>query len=273
MRWLYKYPYAEFPYRRLVDESARRNRQEAEYELVDTGVFDAGRYFDVELTYAKAAPDDICLRIDCTNRGPDTAPLHVLPTIWFRNTWAWGRDDRRPLLSAGPDNSIIADHAGRGRMWLAADGAPDLVFCDNESNTERLWGTPNTVPFPKDGINDRVVSGAATVNPAATGTKAAAWYRLEVPAGAIATLRLRLSQSPPGRETFGGPFDDVLECRRAEADAFYADLTPHVSGETQRVARRAWAGLLWSKKHYRYDVREWLDGASSTSCSSISAGG
>jgi hypothetical protein len=264
LHWLYKYPQAPFPYGRLVEENARRTRADPEFELVDTGVFEENRYFDVELTYAKAGPDDICLRIDCTNRGPEAAPLHVLPTVWFRNTWAWGRDDRHPRLVAGTNGGVSVDHGAAGQMWLRADGDHELLFCDNETNAERLWGTENVSPFPKDGINDHVVSGAPTVNPDRTGTKAAAWYRLEVPPGATATLRLRLSPTEPGPGDFGPAFDAVVDQRRAEADEFYADLTPNVSAESARVARLAAAGLLWSKKHYRYDVREWLEGDPAT---------
>ncbi|HEX3623596.1 MAG TPA: hypothetical protein VHT97_14880, partial [Acidimicrobiales bacterium] len=171
-----------------------------------------------------------------------------------------GRDDRRPLLSAGDAGSVVVDHGANPRMWLRAADGPELLFCDNETNAQRLWGAANASPFPKDGINDHVVAGAATVNPAQTGTKAAAWYRLTIPAGATTTLRLRLSTDQPGPDDFGAGFDDVIARRRAEADEFYADLTPNVSAESRRVARLASAGLLWNKKHYRYDVREWLEG-------------
>jgi hypothetical protein len=264
MRMLYKYPQREFPYDRLVEESRRRDRSQPEFELVETGVFDDDRYFDVTLTYAKAGPDDICIVIECANRGPDPAPLHVLPTLWFRNTWAWGRDDRRPRLTTSVGDVgpvVVADHGSLGRFWLAADGHPDLLFCENESNAERLWGTPHGMPFPKDGINDHVVGGAPTVNPAGTGTKASAWYRLTVAAGGTVTLRLRLSRVAPSADTFGPDFDHVLAAREAEADEFFAAMTPPTTGaEARRVQRRAIAGLLWSKKHYRYDVREWLEG-------------
>ena len=262
MRLLYKYPQAEFPYDRLVDENRRRDRTDPEFEVLDTGVFDDDRYFDVTLTYAKADPDDICIVVDCANRGPDPAPLHVLPTLWFRNTWAWGRDDRRPRLSAGPaPGVVVADHSALGRFWLAAEGEPELVFCENESNHQRLWGTPNRTPYPKDGINDHLVDGASTVNPAAIGTKAAAWYRLVVGAGETATLRLRLCRTEPSDDTFGPGFDEVVATRKAEADDFFAALAPaHLGAEARHVQRRAIAGLLWAKKHYRYDVREWLEG-------------
>ncbi|HTJ76596.1 MAG TPA: hypothetical protein VL337_14665 [Acidimicrobiales bacterium] len=261
LHWLYKYPQAEFPYRELVEENARRTRRDPEFELVDTGVFDEDRYFDVELTYAKAGPHDICLRIDCTNRGPDPAPLHVLPTVWFRNTWAWGRDARHPQLGAGDlPGTVMLEHGTAGALRLTADGDPDLLFCDNETNAQLLWGTPNASAYPKDGINDHVVAGAPTVNPDRTGTKAAAWYRLELAPGQTATLRVRLGPDAGGAVDLGAGFDEVIATRRAEADEFYADLTPGVSEEARGVARRACAGLLWAKKHYRYDVREWLEG-------------
>ncbi len=262
MRWLYKYPQAEFPYRRLVEESRRRTRHDPEFELVDTGIFDDDRYFDVELTYAKGGPDDICIRIECTNRGPDPAPLHVLPTLWFRNTWAWGRDDRHPELWATNDTTIAADHSTLGRIWLCTDPEgtrPRLLFCENESNSERLWGSANVTPYPKDGINDHVVGGAPTVNPHQTGTKGAFWYRLDIPAGATATLDLRLTKT--GRFGSHVDFEEILSRRAAEADEFYADLVaPAASDEARKVQRQALAGLLWSKKYYRYEVREWLEG-------------
>ncbi len=265
MRMLYKYPQREFPYEWLADENARRDRTQPEFELLDTGVFDDDRYFDVTITYAKAGPDDICIVVECANRGPDGAPLHVLPTLWFRNTWSWGRDHRHPRLSTPGRATVVADHGALGRFWLSAEAAggvaPELVFCDNESNFERLWGTPNRTPYPKDGINDHVVDGAPTVNPAATGTKAAAWCRLAVGAGETATVRLRLANHEPSADTFGPEFDQVVAARQNEADEFFADLAPpDVSEEARSVQRRAIAGLLWSKKHYRYDVREWLEG-------------
>ncbi|MGH9126483.1 MAG: MGH1-like glycoside hydrolase domain-containing protein [Acidimicrobiales bacterium] len=262
MRWRYHYPQAEFPYQRLVDESRRRSRADPEFELIDTGIFDGDRYFEVELTYAKASPDDLCIRIRCTNVGPDLATLHVLPTLWFRNTWSWGRDDRHPQMWATGEQTIVADHATVGRVWLAA-GTPGAkaLFCDNETNTERLWGVPNTAAFPKDGINDHVVHGAPTVNPGGTGTKGSLWYRLDLAPGATVTLDLRLAKSAAGADVFGAAFDEILSLREAEADQFYADLAPPDTAEEARaVQRRAIAGLLWAKKYYRYEVREWLEG-------------
>jgi Mannosylglycerate hydrolase MGH1-like glycoside hydrolase domain len=260
MRWLYKYPQRAYPYTDLVAENARRGVGLPEYELVDTGVFDEARYFDIELTYAKAAPEDMCIVIDCTNRGPDPAPLHVLPTLWFRNTWAWGRDDRHPWLQLD-GNHVEASHDLFGQRWLAAEGATTAswLFCDNETNFERLYRSPNSTPFPKDGINDHIVQGAGTVNPANSGTKAAAWYRLTIDPGATATVRLRLSPEPLD-DPFDASFADTLDTRRAEADDFYEDLASGASSAVRDVQRRALAGLLWAKKHYRYDISAWLQG-------------
>ena len=267
MQWLYKYPHAEFPYNALVSENARRQRDQPEFELVDTGVFAEDRYFDVQITYAKAAPDDLCMLIDVTNRGPERATAHVLPSIWLRNTWSWGRDERRGAISAvgDRDDLLVVDHGSLGNRWLAVDAtvAPSLLFCENETNYERLFGTPNASPFPKDGINDHVVHAAETVNPARTGTKAAFWFTADIEAGASEVFRLRLSNRPDHAqpEWLGNDFDRVMEERRAEADEFYAAiLPPACSAELALVQRRAFAGLLWSKKHYRYDVRSWLDG-------------
>jgi hypothetical protein len=263
MRCRYRYPQAEFPYAELREMNRRRDRTQPEYELIDTGVFDDDRFFDVDVTYAKATPDDICIRIDCHNRGPDPAPLHVLPTLWLRNTWAWGRDNRKGQLGAVSERDVLAEHAELGRFWLSADGSPTLLFCDNESNTQRLWGQPGGPPCPKDGINDHVVGGAPTVDPERRGTKAAAWYRLDVPAGETRTIRLRLADRAPSATTFGAAFDDVMSQRAAEADEFFDRVLVDPAGcsdDVKQVHRLAIAGLMWAKKHYRYDVREWLTG-------------
>jgi hypothetical protein len=264
MRWLYKYPQSAFPYRQLVEGNRGRGRGEREYELVDTGVFDDGRYFDVELTYAKAGPEDLCIRIVATNRGPDPAPLHVLPTLWFRNTWSWGRDPRRPNLSAREDGTVEATHPLATR-WLTGQPGARLLFCDNETNSARLWGVAGLSPYPKDGINDHVVSavigGAPTVNPENLGTKCAFWYSYDIAAGESVEIRLRLADRPHGPDALQAPFDEVLAAREREADEFFAGIAPAtVSADAQVVQRRALAGLLWNKKHYRYDILEWLDG-------------
>ena len=267
MQWLYKYPHDAYPYSQLIAENARRGRLETEYELADTGVFAGDRYHDVLVTYAKATPDDICIRIDVTNRGPEPAPIHVLPTLWFRNTWAWGRDHRRPMITARHGNAVlVADHGLLGRRWLhaSADGMGDApLLCENDTNTLRLFGVEGGPQFPKDGINDHVVGGAPTVNPAGVGTKGAFWYRFDVPAGATATVRLRLTNQDPATsgDPLGSSFDGAMSARHAEADAFFAGLAPVDAGADIRlVQRRALAGLLWTKKHYRFDVSEWLEG-------------
>jgi hypothetical protein len=263
MRWRYHYPQAEFPYNHLVDESKQRTRTDAEYELLDTGVFDDDRYWVVTVDYAKAAPDDLCIRIEITNAGPESATLHVLPTLWFRNTWSWTPGRAVPRLSADAGD-VVAEHAILGRWRLAvgagADGTPaPLLFCDNETNTERLWGLPGPA-FPKDGINDFVVSGAPTVNSARTGTKAAAHYVLSVPAGGSAELRLRLAPDT-GPIRLSGSWQDAFDKRIAEADEFYNGITPlGTPADDARIMRQAAAGLLWSKQLYYYNVRRWLAG-------------
>jgi hypothetical protein len=257
MRWRYFYPHRAFPYEDLLGENRRRDRFAPEYELVDTGVFDDDRYWDITADYAKAAPDDLCIRLRAHNAGPDPASLDVLPTLWFRNTWSWGRDDRRPTITAGRDGCLVTDHWELGPMVLAGDGprAPRALFCENESNARRLWGVDGTTPYPKDGIADHVLHGAHTVNPDRTGTKAALRYRLSVPAGETAELCLRLS-----REGLA-PDDRVFSERAAEADEFYAGLTPEgTSADEAEVMRQALAGMLWSKQFFHYDVEQWLDG-------------
>ena len=266
--WLYRYPQSAFPYDELVAENARRPRTEPEYELADTGALADNRYFDVAIQYAKAAPDDICIRITATNRGPDAAPLHLLPQLWFRNTWDWGRDDRRPSLSSahvpGDLQAVSAEHGLLGRYVLLAKGNPQLLTCDNATDAVRLFGAPGNVsPYPKDGIGRRVVTGATdAVNPDLTGTKAAFWYSFDaVPAGGSVTIELRLVSETVGEQPFGPAFDAVFVDRKSEADEFYdAVIPPERSAEDTDVARRAFAGLLWGKQLYRYSVEQWLDG-------------
>src|SRR5436309_13627716 len=266
MKFLYKYPQAEFPYSRLVEENRRRDRRAPEFELMDTGVFEGGRYFDVLVEYAKAAPDDILIRITATNRGPEAAGLHLLPTVWFRNTWSWDASATRPVLRAGravADHALIeAEHEALGPRWLYCEGAPELLFTENETNGERLWGEANPSPYVKDGINACVVDGEKdAVNPAAVGTKAAARYRMTLAAGQGVAVRLRLANTPiPGR-TFGKDFDVVFAQRLGEADEFYATVIPkQLSDDAKSVMRQAFAGLLWSKQFYHYYVRRWLEG-------------
>ena len=256
MRWRYMYPQAPFPYDDLVKSNAARTRLDGEYELADTGIFDAGRYWEITADFAKAAPEDILLRIRVRNAGPEVASLDVLPTLWFRNTWSWGNDDRRPEIVAGGGN-LVATHRVLGRRVLAGDGAPGLLFCENETNTERLFGSPGPA-YPKDGINDFVVSGAATVNPEQKGTRAALHYHLEVAPGATAEIRLRLTDGDPD---LGPGFEGVMQTRESEADLFYATLTQaHLAADDANVLRQAMAGMLWSKQFYHYEVQRWLEG-------------
>ena len=261
-RWLYKYPHAEYPYGELVARNRGRSAQEWEYELVDTGIFDNGRYFDVEVEYAKVAPEDTLCRITVHNRGPDSAALHVLPTLWFRNTWSWANGVPRPRVSRVPSAhpSVRAEHHELGTFYLYAAHEADLLFCENETNAPRIWGTDATTRFPKDGIGEHVLRGAHTVNPAGEGTKVAAHVRLEVPAGGSVAVFARLAREGP--ETLTAPFADaaeVIALRRAEADEFYETITPPEAGEDAKaVMRQALAGMLWSKQCYYFDVDRWL---------------
>ena len=271
-RWRYHYPQAAYPYQDLVDVNGRRNRYEPEYELLDTGAFDDDRYWITEVHYAKAGPDDLLMSIQITNAGPDTETIHVLPTAWFRNTWGWGDPDERPELRASGARSVSISHPIVGAMELVGaagpDGAdPQLLFCENETNLTRLYGDTPLTPYPKDGINDHVISGAATVNPELSGTKCAFWYRISVAPGQTAELRLRLRPAATGggrsavADPLGAEFDAVLTERRAEADEFYADLTPSsATADEALVLRQACAGMLWSKQLFYYDVTRWLDG-------------
>jgi hypothetical protein len=266
LQWRYHYPQGEFPYQRLVEENARRGLRDLEFELMDTGAFDDGRYWSVDVTYAKASATDIYLSIDATNHGPDEATLHVLPTLWFHNTWRWAERTDVPRLSLDQD-SVVVDHPLLAGYRLDAAPGPDgtrpqALFCDNETNVPRLYGGAALTEFPKDGINDHVVTGADTVNPSQQGTKAALWYQLTVPAGGTTQVRLRLHlPSAAG----GAPWDDqefdrVLAARRGDADEFYDALDPHLDEERRRVLRQAAAGLVWSKQMYPYRVSRWLDG-------------
>jgi len=256
MRWRYAYPQVAFPYDELVAENGRRGRDEPEFELFDTGVFEQDRYWEITADYAKASHDDIAILLTIRNAGPDAATLHVLPTLWFRNTWSWGLDDRTPTISFD-DGCLAASHHSLGMTRLAADGDPTPLFCNNESNTQRLWNTEGD-PFPKDGIGDHVLHGTPTVNPQRRGTKAALHYEIDVAAGGTAEIRLRLSRNAT---KVGPDFDELLARRAEEADQFYATLLPDTLGaESTMIARQALAGMLWSKQFYHYDVERWLDG-------------
>jgi len=265
MRALYKYPQRAFPYAQLVHENQRRGRQEPEYELRDTDVFDEHRYFDVFIEYAKASPDDICIHITVSNRGPDAANLDLLPTLWFRNDWAWDRGGVKPDIrsEAGVHDDlrrIATNHARLGEYWLHMEGTPKLLFTENESNVQRLWGAPNTQPYVKDGFHRAIIDHQAdAVCPDGHGTKAAAQYTLSVAPGGCESVHLRLSRTRMER-----PFDhidEVFTTRRMEADAFYAGLgDEHLSEDAKLIQRQAFAGLLWSKQFYHFNVNDWLEG-------------
>jgi hypothetical protein len=272
MKALYKYPLAEFPYTPLLEENRRRGYAEPEFELADTGVFDGDRYVDVFAEYAKASTDDVLIRIRLANRGPDDASLHVLPTLWFRNTWSWGRKGEgylgRPNLRQDGAGRVRAEHPTLGTFVLAAapDAAgrdPDLLFTENETNFARLFGAPNPGRYRKDAFHDYVVGRRTdAVNPDHVGTKAAAHYRLTVPARGEVILALRLfAEAQAASSPFGPEFAAVLDRRREEADAFYAERTPAaLTADERLVTRQGYAGLLWTKQFYHYVVRDWLEG-------------
>ncbi len=262
MTWRYHYPQAQFPYADLVTENARRGFGDGEYELVDTGVFDGDRYWAVTVDYAKAGPHDLCMVIRAQNHGPEDATLHVLPTLWFRNTWAWGLPghDAVPLL-ARSGSALLAEHGEIGALTLASDGTSRPLFCDNETNAGRLFGSPGRSAFPKDGINDHVVHARPTVNPAERGTKAALHHVLTVPAGQRREIRVRLRRGSPAAPGVGHDFDAVVRTRREEADQYFAELTPSTAtAEEAMVLRQAIAGLMWGKQFFHYDVERWLEG-------------
>ena len=258
MKYLYKYPQREFPYRDLVETNGRRSRNDFEYELLDTGIFEDNRYFDVFLEYAKETPEDILIRVTVHNRGPEMARLQVLPTLWFRNTWSWSNGKPKPVLRE-TDGVIHALHSELGEYSLACDGNPDLLFTENESNAERLWGVPNSSPWVKDAFHQYVVNGnSGAVNPEKTGTKAAARYVLEIPAGGSSIIRLRMAARPPA-ECFGKNFDAIIAARLADADEFYNRITPaSLSSDERLVHRQALSGMLWTKQFYYFDVDLWL---------------
>jgi hypothetical protein len=314
LKALYKYPQVEFPYARLAEENQRRGRHEPEFELEDTGIFNEGRYFDVCAQYAKAGPDDILIRITLANRGPEPAPLHVLPTLWFRNTWSWGARHEgcttKPGIRAAGDGTLRAEHVTLGEAWLLAEPGPDgnaprLLFTENETNTLAVFGVENRTPYVKDAFHEYLIRGRVdAVNPTQVGTKAAALYQLDIPAGHEISIRLRLTTQqfpavqahsekstarvvgqayrPPEGQLALGPgnagetprttgvtpaplaetaFDHLFRDRMREADEFYAERLPKgLTADETRVARQAYAGLLWSKQFYHYIVRDWLEG-------------
>jgi hypothetical protein len=258
MKYLYKYPQGEYPYRDLVETNKRRSREELEYELLDTGIFDEDRYFDVFVEYAKADPEDTLVRISIHNRGPEAAQIHVLPTLWFRNTWTWEKDKPKPVMGQIDGNKILASHHLIGDYTLQWEGATELLFTENESNNEKLWKYANASPYVKDAFHRCVISGeTGAVNPAKTGTKAAAHYVLNVPARGSEVVRLRLSAKPASNAFID--FDKTFDARVADANEFYDRITPkNLSEDERRVHRQALAGMLWSKQHYYFDLDRWL---------------
>jgi hypothetical protein len=266
MKYLYKYPHAAYPYQPIIEVNRARDKHAAEYELLDTGIFDEDRYFDVFVEYAKAEPEDILIRVTVCNRGPEAAEIHILPTLWFRNTWSWGRNDEKPELSivaAGTDvRAVAARHRVLGERYLYCEGLGDLLFTENETNTQRAFNQPNQQPYCKDGIIQAIVNGnKGAINPLLRGTKASAHYRLTVGAKGRRVVQLRLTDLPPDRlrAPFGDAFETAFRARQAEANAFYEGLTPNtLTRDEAHVFRQALAGMLWSKQYFHYDVAEWL---------------
>lgn len=258
MKMLYKYPQQEYPYSWLVEENRRRTRNDPEFELIDTGIFDLNKYFDVFTEYAKNSPGDILIKITVHNRGDEDAALNVLPTIWFRNTWDWGYDDYMPRLAEDSPGVMDVYHKDLGQFWLKTEGEPGFLFCDNETNTSRLYNYNDGKEFYKDGINDHLIHGANAINPKKMGTKACVNYDITVAAKQSITLRLRLTQD--GKNAFDD-FDAIFNDRKAQADEFYNSLQQH-SSDTDHgmIQRQAFAGMLWSKQYYHYDIHTWLNG-------------
>ncbi len=258
MKYLYKYPQREYPYRDLLETNARRSREDFEYELLDTGVFDEDRYFDVFVEYAKADPEDVLIRITAHNRGPEAAEIHLVPTLWFRNTWSWAEGETKPRLRKTGEGKLLATHPILVDYTMECEGNPELLFTENESNASRLWGQPNPTPYVKDAFHEYLVSGnKGAVNPDCSGTKAAAHYSLQIPAGGHKAVRLRLSTKPVV-DAFSG-FDKIIADRLADANEFYDRITPRSLNEDERrLHRQALAGLLWTKQFYYFDVDKWL---------------
>ncbi|MFL6375621.1 MAG: MGH1-like glycoside hydrolase domain-containing protein, partial [Pyrinomonadaceae bacterium] len=274
MKFLYKYPQAEFPYLDLVNENRRRGKHDPEYELVDTGIFNDDRYFDVYIEYAKADIEDVLIRITIANRGPEPASINVLPTVWLRNDWTWfGIEPTGQIYKEG-DGTLVIDHPKPGTRYLHFDGSPELLFTENETNVERFSGSSTSGSYVKDAFHRYVLNGeSAAVNPELRGTKAAANYKLHVPAGGEVVLKMRLtddrssvfadlsSSTRTAKAIATAPFNDMFATRIKEADEFYAGLSsPDLTDDGRNVQRQAFAGMLWSKQFYHYVVKEWLDG-------------
>ncbi len=271
MKALYKYPQAEFPYEWLVEENRRRNRNDPEFELLDTGIFNDNRYFDIFAEYAKAGPDDILIRITVANRGPEAATLHLLPTLWYRNTWIWGCKHEgcwiKPNIIKANDSTLVGNHVSSGKHWFVAGTGPDgkqpeFLFTENETDTHDLFGVDNWTPYVKDAFHQYLVHGnTEAVNPKQFGTKASPHYLLQIPAGGETMIKLRLSNAEPtSQKGLGKEFDDVFAQRIREADEFFGARNQSSNPEQRRVARQAYAGLLWTKQFYHYIIRDWLDG-------------
>jgi hypothetical protein len=260
LKMLYKYPQREFPYERLVEENHRRGRDQPEFELLDTGIFDDDRYFDIFVEFAKAGPEDLLLQVTAHNRSPDAAPLHVLPQVWFRNTWSWKSGSEKPELAATSDRSLAVRHPQLGSFWVHGEGDPALLFCDNETNAPLLFGSNGTPGHYKDAFHEYLVHGRPdAVNPDRTGTKAALHYPLTVPGGGSVRIRLRLTNAPAGEPFL--LFEEILTRRRQEADAFYAELqADQRDPDARNVQRQALAGMIWGKQFYDYNVWQWLKG-------------
>ena len=263
MKYLYKYSQREFPYGQLVAQNRQRGKLDAEYELIDTGIFEDDRYFDVVVEYAKAGVEDILVKITATNHGPEEASLNLLPTIWFRNTWSWNQNGTsKPFLLRTGDGVIELNQKEIGKRWLYCDGAPELLFTENDTNTQRLFNYTNGARYFKDAIDEYVVHGnQQAVNPEQRGTKAAANYKLAIGAGATATIRLRLTNEQLNNRKAFAQFDKIFADRLREADEFYETIIPaHLSTDERLVMRQAFAGMLWSKQFYHYVIEQWLDG-------------
>jgi len=264
MKYLYKYPQSPYPYGDLIENNRKRSRNEFEYELLDTGIFDANRYFDVFVEYAKASPEDLLIQISVHNRGPETAELHVLPTLWFRNEWSWTASADQPTLrqvaGTATYGAIAGSHPKLGDLYLYSEGTAPLLFTENETNMQRIFGVPNRTPYVKDGVNNFVVNGQhGAVNPDRRGTKASPHHHLAVKPGKRQVVRLRLTKASAG-DPFGDSFDQLLQARKKEADDFYATVIPSsVGADAANVMRQALAGMLWSKQFYHYDVDKWLE--------------
>jgi len=265
MKYLYKYPQAEFPYTQLVEENRRRSREDPEYELLDTGIFNEGRYFDVFVEYAKATEEDILIKVTAWNRGPEAAQLDLLPTLWFRNRWSWGRGDQRPRVAMDKpiDGAAVmrVEHEYYGTRWLILEGAPHLLFTENETNLQRLFGVENREPFVKDGINNALIHGDPNAVNSTGGTKGAAHYHLSIGPGKSAEFRLRFTNAEPAAGMLAGAFTEMVDRRLAEADEYYRTIVPDgLSADSKSVMRQALSGMLWNQQFYHYDVRTWLEG-------------